>query len=206
MSFSRAGKAATYLLRALPIPVAVVLSAFLVVGASEASFSGTTSNDDSRFQAGIVSIGDSAKNSIEGDVLFHDRHITPGYSESRCVTVVSKSDVDVRVKMYGVDVSVTPVADAMTVSIERGHVHHDNLGDTSCTGFHDGRELYEGSLSDFGRNTRDYRHGLSHDPAGDPLQRESVDTYRITLNLPESTGNSVAGGKAGATFAWEAQS
>jgi hypothetical protein len=203
MPLSRVAKVFKLLLRALPVPVGLVAAA-VVVGSSEAAFSGHSSDGGSSWQAGTLSIGNSSSDSIDGDVLFRDRKIYPGYREARCVTVTTGSDVDTHVKMYSVDVTQSPVSDAMKIRIDKGELD-DASGSLSCDTFRGSRELYDGSLSDFGRRAKGFDDGLSVDPEGDHLRRGGKAAYRITIDLPQYVDNSIAGAKAGATFKWEAQ-
>lgn len=204
MPFSKA-EVIRSILRILPIPVSVIVGGIIVSGGSVAAFSGTSSDGGSGWNAAKVTIGDSSKNSFLGSELFRDRKVFPGYRESRCVTVISNSSVPTRAKMYGINVSDIPLTEAMTMEIDQGAVDPDKINQTSCSTFKDAHTIYSGNLAGFGREATDYGHGLSAGPDGDHLAPGGRTTYRITLELPKSADNSVAGRKGEATFKWEAQ-
>jgi len=197
------------ILRAALLPIGIIVSGVAVFAGSQASFSGTTEHSGSAWGAGAVSLdsgGPKGMSSITGSKLFNAHTITPGYSEERCVTVTSRSDIQTLIKMYSSAVSYTPLTEALTLNISKGTVDPAYFNSTSCQSFHDGNQIYDGTLAEFGRQDSNYSTGASSATGGDHLESGASTTYRITLGLPTSADNSVAGAEAGATFKWEAQS
>lgn len=142
---------------------------------------------------------------LDSEELFKGSVISPGYSDEKCVTLTSHSDVETFIKVYGYDFEFTALTSAMSLSIDEGTVSGGDAGDNSCVSFTDTKNIYAGSLADFGKGSHDYRTGISGTPNGDALAPHGKTTYRITLGLPTDTGNSVAGDEASAAFGWEAQ-
>jgi hypothetical protein len=194
-------------LRATLVPLGIMTASLLMWVASQAAFSGRADSGDSAFGAGVVSLetGDPGKSSIGSAALFNAHKIAPGYSEERCVTLTSHSDVDTWIKMYGVDFSYTPLTEALTVHVSKGTVDDDQIKGTSCSTYHDDAKVYDGTLAGFGRESKGYSSGSSVAPEGDSIKPRGHATYRIVLSLPLSADNSVSGKASAATFKWEAQ-
>lgn len=176
----------------------------MVLGSSTAAFTGESSSSGSQWNSGKVSIDDSASDSIGGQVLFSGEPISPGYEQERCVTVVSQSNVDTRVKMYGVDVTDNDLTQSIHMDVDEGYSAGDRK-DHSCSDFSVRGPIFSGSISDFGKRASDYRTGISSREDGTPLEAGGRLTYRIKLQLPQETTNEVQGQSGGAVFKWEAQ-
>lgn len=204
MPDSRISKAQA--LRATLVPFGIMAASLLLWGASHNAFSGH-SGDENAGGDGAVSLetGEPGQSSIGSAALFNAHKITPGYSEERCVTLTSNSDVDTWIKMYGVDFSYTPLTEALTVRVSKGIVDDDQIKNTSCSTYHDGKDVYNGTLAGFGRVSSGYSNGSSAMPEGDAIEPRGHATYRIVLSLPNSADNSVSGKSSAATFKWEAQ-
>jgi hypothetical protein len=107
--------------------------------------------------------------------------------------------------MYGVDFSYTPLTEALTVQVSKGAVDDDQIKGTSCSTYHDGVDIYDGTLAGFGRTSSGYSNGSSVAAEGDFIKPRGRATYRIVLSLPPSADNSASGKASAATFKWEAQ-
>lgn len=195
------------MLRATLAPLGIVAASFLIWGSSQAAFKGHADSGENSWKAGVVSLenGDPGRSSIGSSALFNARKITPGYSEERCVTLTSHSDVDTWIKMYGVDFAYTPLTEALTVNVSKGTVDDNKIKSTSCSTYREGTEIYDGTLAGFGRTSNGYGNGASVESRGDAVEPKGHATYRIILALPESTDNTVSGKSSAATFKWEAQ-
>jgi hypothetical protein len=190
----------------LTIPAAIVLTG-VVVASSSASFSGVTNNGPQSWSAGTVALTNN-----EGSALFSANNITPGYSETHCITVSSTASVPTQLKMYTSAVSATGPVDApllsanLDVKVMEGSGGVNTPGQAGgCAGFIPDTGQVEaptftGTLASFANNTSfDTGVGNFALPAGGSRQ------YQVTVNLPASAPNSLQGTTAGATFMWEAQ-
>lgn len=187
---------ASKIIGALSIPVAIVISGFLVWGASTAAFSGTTTNDGSTWTAGSISL----KND-RATALFNSMKITPGFTETHCITISSTSDVSSTLKMYTADVSSTGVpvtlAEHLVVQVTEG----SSAADSSCNGFIPaGQASFDGTLSAFS-TVNNYANGVG----AYKLAAGATNQYKVTVSLPDGAPNSLQGSTAAAKFVWEAQ-
>lgn len=190
----------------LTVPAAIVLTGALVTGAS-ASFSGVTNNGPQQWSAGTVALTNN-----HAAALFSTTNITPGYTETHCITVTSTATVPTQLKMYTSAVSSTGPVGApllsshLTVQVMEGSGGTNTDGPTGgCTGFvpaagQSTAPTFNGTLATFATNSS-YANGVGNFvlPAGGSRQ------YQITVALPNSTPNTLQGTTAGATFIWEAQ-
>jgi hypothetical protein len=181
---------------ALSLPIAVVISGLLVWGASTAAFSGTTTNDGSTWTAGSISL----KND-RATALFNSTKITPGFTETHCITISSTSDVPSTLKMYTSDVSSTGVpvtlAEHLLVQVTEG----SGAADASCTGFFAaGPSSFDGTLSAFSA-VNNYANGVG----AYQIAPGATNQYKVTVSLPDGAPNSLQSTTATAKFVWEAQ-
>lgn len=190
----------------LAVPAAVVLTGAAVT-ISSASFSGVTNNGPQQWSAGSVALTNN-----HAAALFGTTNITPGYTETHCITVTSTSTVPTQLKMYTSAVSSTGPAGApllsshLNVQVMEGSGGTNTDGPTGgCTGFvpatgQSTTPSFSGTLAAFASNSS-YANGIGNFalPAGGSRQ------YQITVTLPSSTPNTLQSTTAGATFIWEAQ-
>lgn len=193
-------------LAVLSVPAAVVLTGAAVT-ISSASFSGVTNNGPQQWSAGTVALTNN-----HAAALFSSTNITPGYTETHCITVNSTATVPTQLKMYTSAVSSTGPVGApllsshLTVQVMEGSGGTNSDGPTGgCTGFvpapgQSATPTFNGTLAAFASNSS-YATGVGNFalPAGGSRQ------YQITVALPSSTPNTLQGTTAGATFIWEAQ-
>lgn len=199
---------AVKLLGALSIPAAIVISGAFVWNGSTAAFSATTSNANDSWRAGTVALTNN-----HGSALFASENITPGYTETHCITVSSTATVPTTLKMYtsAVSSSETPVgtptlASSLNVEVLEGANGTNTDGQQGgCTGFipSEGQTTaptFRGNLATFANNNS-FANGVGNYtlPAGGNRQ------YQITVSLPKTAPNTLQGSTAGATFVWEAQ-
>jgi hypothetical protein len=190
----------------IAVPAAVVLTG-VAVTISSAAFSGVTSNGPQQWSAGTVALTNN-----HAAALFGTTNITPGYTETHCITVNSTATVPTQLKMYTSAVSSTGPVGApllsshLTVQVMEGSGGTNTDGPTGgCTGFvpatgQSDTPSFTGTLAVFASNSS-YANGVGNFalPAGGSRQ------YQITVALPSSTPNTLQGTTAGATFIWEAQ-
>lgn len=187
---------ASKIIGALSIPVAVVISGFLVWGASTAAFSGTTTNEGSTWSAGSISL----KND-RATALFNSAKITPGFTETHCITISSTSDVPSTLKMYTTGVSSTGVpvtlAEHLIVQVTEGA----GSADANCTGFVPaGQPTFNGTLNAFSA-VSNYTNGVG----SYRIAAGATNQYKVTVSLPDNAPNSLQSSTATAKFVWEAQ-
>ena len=185
---------------------AFLISGALVFGGSTAAFSGTTSNAGNSWSAGTVALTDN-----HASALFSANGITPGYSETHCVTVTSTATVPTVLKMYTSAVTSTgtptTLAANLNVQVQEGSGGTNTDGQTGgCTGFvpaagQASTPDFSGTLAAFA-GASSYASGVGsfNLPAAGSRQ------YQITVSLPSGVSNALQGTTAGATFQWEAQS
>jgi len=189
--------ATTKAIGVLAIPAAVVVSGLLVWNGSTAAFSGTTTNDGNQWTAGTISL----KND-RATALFASTGITPGYSETHCITVTSTANVPTTLKMYTANVtgtgSPTTLSQNLNIQVNKG----SGSTDANCTGFTPaaGAADYTGTLDAFAA-TNNYANGVG----AIPLPAGGAQQYKITVSLPSGAPNTLQGSTAAAKFIWEAQ-
>lgn len=190
----------------LTVPAAIVLTGVVVTGSS-AAFSGATTNGPESWSAGTVALTNN-----HAAALFSTTDITPGYTETHCITVNSTATVPTNLKMYTSAVSSTGPVGApllssnLTVKVMEGTGGINTDGPKGgCTDFvpatgQSATPTFNGTLAAFANNAS-YDNGVGNFalPAGGSRQ------YQITVALPASAPNTLQGTVAGATFIWEAQ-
>lgn len=187
----------------LTVPAAILLTGALVTSAS-ASFSGITNNGPQSWSAGTVALTNN-----HAAALFSTANITPGYTETHCITVSSTATVPTQLKMYTSAVTSTgtpTLSSNLTVQVMEGSGGTNTDGVAGgCAGFvpASGQSTtpdFSGTLAAFANNSS-FATGVGNFalPAGGSRQ------YQVTVSLPSSAPNSLQGTSAGATFVWEAQ-
>lgn len=179
------------------IPAAVLISGAMVVGGSSAAFSGTTTNDGNTWKSGTVSLQND-----RATALFSSAGITPGFTESHCITVNSTSDVDTTLKMYTANVTSTGTPSTLGQNLDVQVVKGTGSTDANCTGFTAAAVPdFSGKLAAFGTSSTDYSSGVG----AQKVAAKSSVQYKVTVSLPSTAPNSLQGTTAGASFVWEAQ-
>lgn len=190
----------------LTVPAAILLSGIVVTSAS-ASFSGVTNNGPQSWSTGTVALTNN-----HASALFSSTNITPGYTETHCITVNSTATVPTQLKMYTSAVTSTGpngaplLSSNLTVQVMEGSGGTNTDGPTGgCTGFTPATgqtttPTFSGTLAAFANNSS-FATGVGNYalPAGGSRQ------YQITVALPASAPNTLQDTVAGATFVWEAQ-
>ncbi|MFN8052603.1 MAG: hypothetical protein U0Q22_14245 [Acidimicrobiales bacterium] len=174
--------------------VGVLGSSFVVWSASDAAFSGTTTNGTNNWTAGAVAITDDDS----GSAMFNVSGLVPGGTGSKCLTVTYGGNVTSNVRLYASSVSTTLAMNTyLNMKIEEG----TGGSFASCAGFSATSTLFDNTLSNLTATT--YGTGLS---SWAPTGAAQAKTYRFTYTLSAATPNSVQGGTSAETFTWEAQS
>jgi hypothetical protein len=180
-------------MKASAMPVAVVVGGLLVMGGSQAAFSGTTESSNS-WKAATVSL-----TSNKSTAMFNVAAMKPGTTESHCITVSSASDIPTEVRMYSGGVSGSNGLNSyLSMAIDAGSGGTD--GATSCTGFTAAASLFSGLPTDFSA-VANYASGLP----GQTLAPGAGQQYRISVTLLTTAPNSAQGGQSSIKFVWENQ-
>ena len=181
------------------IVLGLLASGAVVLTASQAAFSDTTSNDTNTFSTGNVDLVDDDS----GSAMFSVTDMAPGQSVSRCIVVTYQGSIadPNAVKLYsgGLTDSGT-LADHLNVTVEEGS------GGTfaDCTGFTPSGTIENGTLAQFAADHTNYGNGAgSWNPATTPVSR----TDRFTVTLSAAAPNSQQSQSVtNLVFTWEVQS
>ena len=176
------------------ILIGTVLSSLFVWKASEAAFSGTTSNAANSWTAGTVSLTDDDSSAA----MFTATGLVPSSSGSNCITVTYGGSVTSAVKLY-VSASTNSAFQAyLDLVVDEGT--GGGFGD--CTGFSSTSTLFTGTLATFASTNVDHASGLS---SWTPTAAGQARTYRFTYTVNAATPDGQQGANSTATFQWEAR-
>ena len=184
--------------------LAAVLLGFLASGAmiltaTKAAFSDSTSNAGNSFTVGSVDLVDDDS----GSALFSVSNMVPGQAATGCITVTYQGTIanpgPIRIYSGGLTDSAALAAE-LDLMIEEGT--GGSFG--TCTGFVSSATIESGALAGFNTTHTGYANGAgTWDPATTPVSR----SYRITITLPSDAPNSAQGQSiTGLVFTWEVQS
>jgi hypothetical protein len=202
---------------AAAVPVGLVLSAAVVWQSTSAAFTASTENPGNSWQAGSVTLDDSAS----GVALFDaasDGAIRPGVPRSRCLRVDYTGSLPADIKLY-----VTTPADAVTTSLDEYLVMSVEQGldveattpvDPDCSDFPPtaGPTFVYNTTSagaaeaDQARTMSDLKTHASYAtgiPVGTAVPEDTSLTFRITYQV--TSDNAAQGTATKAAFTWEAQ-
>lgn len=195
---SKSRKVAT----ALATPIAILAAAALVWQASYAAFSGTTRSSGNSWKTGSVALSDDDS----GSARFQATGLTPGDTQTRCITVTANATVAGVVKGYAVNPIVSPqgLENYILVTIKHG----DGGSFSSCTGFvSSGTLISEMPLSTLATyNT--YAQGMGGWTIAPGTQSR---TYEVTWkfdpsSLTQNQLDQLQGAQTGIDIQWELQS
>jgi hypothetical protein len=187
---------------ALATPVAILAAGALVWQASYAAFSGTTRSSGNSWSTGTVALTDDDA----GTARFQAAGMTPGSTETKCITVTANATIPGVVKGYAINPVSSPqgLEDHILITINQG-----NGGSfASCTGFvSTGNLITEMPLSTLA-TFNDYAHGMGGWSIGAGTQTR---TYQVTwkfdaTGLTQSALDALQGAQTGIDIQWELQS
>jgi predicted ribosomally synthesized peptide with SipW-like signal peptide len=186
-------------LTVLAVVLGILLSGAVVLTASRAAFSDTTSNSNNSFTTGTVDLIDDDSDSA----AFTVTNMVPGQTVIRCILVTYQGTIvntgPVRLYSGGFTDSGT-LGSHLNLTVEEG-----SGGDFStCTGFTASATIESATLTQFNIDHTNYTNGAgTWDPSGTPESR----TYRITVQLSLSAPSVQQGQSITALiFTWETQS
>ena len=184
--------------------LALALPAGLMLGASNAAFSGATQNPGNTWDAANIELTNN-----HATALFTPTNITPGYHEEHCITITSTSTTDADVKFYAESIIPSLLADNITLNVLEGSggTNVDGVAGApgSCTGFVPdvgavASPVYNGTISGLSAQS-DYATG----GGTANLAAAGSKQYKITADLPSNAPGTLEGLSTGVTFVWEAQ-
>lgn len=187
------------LLTVLAIVLGIVLSGAVVLTASRAAFSDTTSNSNNSFTTGTVDLIDDDS----GSVAFTVTNMVPGQTVIRCILVTYQGTIvntgPVRLYSGGFTDSGT-LGSHLNLTVEEG----TGGNFSSCTGFTASGTIESATLSQFNIDHTNYTNGAgTWDPSATPESR----TYRITVQVSPSAPSAQQGKSVtNLVFTWETQS
>jgi hypothetical protein len=180
----------------LAIGVALLLAVVLIaVRSTTAAFTATTANAANSWSAGTVALTDDDA----GTAMFTVTGLTPGDTNTRCITVSYSGSADAAVRLYGSITGGTGLGTYLNLTVERGA----GGSFANCTGFVSAESVYSGTLAGFTSTHTGFANGAG---SWAPIGGAPVDTmtYRFTTTLQDN--NAAQGLNATAAFTWEAQS
>lgn len=182
------------LVAAMLVMLTVVVLA-LVVDATRAAFSASTTNPGNSWQAGTVSITDDDS----GTALFSATGLVPGDTGTNCVVVrYDGSAVPARVRLSGAAAGGT-LGQYLDLTVQRGSgTAATGFGD--CTGFSATETLYTGTVAGFATSHGSFATGVG---TWNPSATGQESVYRFTWTLQDD--NAAQGASVNATFTWEAR-
>lgn len=203
--------------RALAIPLALIISGTMVWGASAAAFTSTTDAGGNSWTTATVILRDDdggpagapVLGTASASALFDVEKVVPGFKYSRCIKVSSDSSVPTRLKMYGTGTAPWPLAEALRVTVEEGSDAaadgRVDIADPSCAYFQPDAVIFDYPL---GWLPQDFSNGLSSEgTAGYLLPSGGHRSFRFTISLPvTATNRALEGTSMEGTFIWEARS
>lgn len=187
---------------ALATPVAVLVAGGMVWQASYAAFSGQTRNSGNEWSTGSVALTDDDS----GSARFSVTNMTPGDTETKCITVTADASVPGTVKGYAVNAKIDNVtlAEAVTFTVRSG----TGGSFATCDGFTaEETVIPSASLNDLSMiNT--YEAGVGGWAVTEGTQSR---TYEIawsfdTAGLTQAQIDGLQGDVVGLDFQWELQS
>lgn len=172
-------------LKYLAVPVALLISAVMVMVASQAAFTAQTTNPGNGWSSGKIQLTDSQN----GVAMFDEKDLFPGAKGAKDIEVTYEGSADAMVKMFsaGGDGMGSALAGALKLKIER-------------TG---GTTVFDGTMAGLSAHNN-YDNGLSpwEAPSGElgvPMN------YTISWELSEDAPEDASGSAVKLDFVWEAK-
>ena len=187
---------------ALATPVAILASAALVWQASYAAFSGTTRSSGNSWSTGTVALSDDDA----GSARFQAAGMTPGSTDTRCITVTATASIPGVVKGYAINPVTSPqgLEEHVLITINQG----SGGSFASCTGFVSSGTLITDMPLATLAGYSDYAHGMGgwSISAGTQTRTYQV-TWRFdTTGLTQGQLDQLQGAQTGIDIQWELQS
>jgi hypothetical protein len=183
-------------------PIAIVVAGALIWQSSHAAFSGTTRNSGNNWSTGSVALTDDDS----GAARFQVSRMTPGQTETKCISVTANATVPGVVRGYAVNpvLSSANLQDHVKVAIRYG----SGGGFGSCDGFvGTGTAVPETSLTALA-SFNSWATGAGSWPVVAGTQTRTYEiTWRFDVaGLSQSQLDNLQGTQTGIDLQWELQS
>jgi hypothetical protein len=177
--------------------IAVMSSGAMVWQASQAAFSGSTTNPTNSWNAGAVTLSDDDSNAA----MFTATGLTPASpSGVKCIKVTYTGDVAAPVKLYATSLTGS-LGTYLPLTIEMGAAAGAGAF-ANCGAFSVTSTLYSpGTVAGFAGSYTDYSTGLA--TGWTPSTNGDYRVFRFTYSV--ANNNSANGQACTANFVWEAQ-
>ncbi len=195
------GKIATLIV----MPLAVVIAAAVVLQASYAAFSGETRNSGNTWSTGAVTL----TNDSAGSARFTVPGMTPGQTQTACITVTANATVPGLVKGY----TLNPITSSQGIENYIKFTVDYGAGGSfaSCTGFVLGGNLVTNSPLSTLMLANSYATGYGGWVIAGNVPGGESRTYRFTwtfdtTGLTQAQLDALQGAQTGVDLEWEMQS
>ncbi|HEY8718051.1 hypothetical protein [Pengzhenrongella sp.] len=179
--------------------VAVLAAGLMVWQGSSAAFTETTGNSGNTWAAGHLTLTDDDS----GAARFVLNNLVPDQTGSKCIVVSSTTTVPSVVSSYVKNLTASPLADYLTLSIEQGTGGTFN----NCAGFNPGPDVPQiYSLNAMSTTYTDFSNAATTWATTGTDSR----TFRVTWNFDTSgasqaTVDALQGASTGIDIVWELQ-
>ncbi|MEV7361423.1 hypothetical protein [Streptomyces sp. NPDC091299] len=178
-----------------PVPLGLLLSGALVWGATNADWSGTTSNSGNTWESGSLGLANNSK-----VPMFRVDNMRPGDTGSNCIRIESNADFPTALKLYSSSPNwPSNYQSFIDLKIEVGGGTFGN-----CKGFTPQRTAFNGTLDQFVALYTDFRNGVG--PWTLPGKPPNSLSFRFAWKFSRSAPNSAQSVVTNeVTFTWEAR-
>jgi hypothetical protein len=190
------------IIAAVATPVSVLAAGAMVWQASYSAFSGTTRNSGNSWSTGTVALSDDDA----GSARFQAANMTPGSTDTKCITVTANASVPGVVKGYAVNPqpSTHGLENHVLITIESG----TGGGFSSCTGFTAEDTLVSSTSLATLALASNYANGVGGWAVTSGIHSR---TYRITwtfatAGMTQAELDQLQGDQTGIDIQWELQS
>lgn len=183
--------------RAGGIVAGLIVAVMLVWQTSNASLTGSTSNDKNAFAAGTVTITDDDS----AAALFSATNMVPGDTVENCIEVAYKGSSFqlTPVSLYATVLENTGLAPYLDVVVEEG----TGAVFGKCGEFKAESTLFKGNMEEFMKKASDFSTGLQ---GFTPSPDRPTSSYKVWVHFNDGAGNEVHGLTTAMNFNWEVQS
>ncbi|MFF3755269.1 hypothetical protein ACFYYH_33320 [Streptomyces sp. NPDC002018] len=184
------------LAQVVPVPLGLLLSGALVWGATNADWSGTSSNSGNTWTAGSAGLANDSK-----VPMFDIDNMRPGDTGSNCIRVKSNAEFPTALKLY----SNSPNWPSNFQSFVNLKIEVGSGGASgNCNGFTPHKTAFDGTLDQFIALHTDYRTGVGPWTLSDKSHNSR--SFRFAWRFSSSAPNGSQGANTNeATFTWEAR-
>jgi hypothetical protein len=172
-------------------------SGVLVLRASSAAFSGSTSNGPQTYQAGTVTLSDDGQGSLYTSVA----NLSPGDTSTNCVKVDYSGSLPANVKLYATVASDTGLGGNVTFTIDQGTT--GPAASRTCGT----APAFGGTVTNLATDVTATTLPTTYAGGYTCWTAASGDNrwYRITYTLDPATPDTGQGKQMDVTFTWRAQ-